>query len=76
MNPCSAGQELYCVKHSLTQNINTSYICRLAFIKGISTYYTPGRLAQSVTCLDTDAYLTADPGLRVRSRSAPYFRGD
>ena len=30
----------------------------------------PGRVAQSVTCLDTDACLTADPG------QAPYFRGD
>ena len=27
----------------------------------------PGRVAQSVTCLATDACLTADPGSRVRS---------
>ena len=37
----------------------------------------PGRVAQSVTCLATDACLTADPGVAssfpVRS---PYFRGD
>ena len=25
--------------------------------------YLPGRVAQSVTCLATDAYLTADPGV-------------
>ena len=25
--------------------------------------YTPGRVAQSVTCLATDACLTADPGV-------------
>ena len=31
----------------------------------------PGRVAQSVTCLATDAFLTADPGVRVRSRSGP-----
>ena len=30
----------------------------------------PGRVAQSVTCLATDACLTADPG------PVPYFRGD
>ena len=26
-------------------------------------YYSPGRVAQSVTCLATDACLTADPGV-------------
>ena len=26
-------------------------------------YHLPGRVAQSVTCLATDAYLTADPGV-------------
>ena len=31
----------------------------------------PGRVAQSVTCLATDACLAADPGARVRSRSGP-----
>ena len=31
----------------------------------------PGRVAQWVTCLATDACLTADPGV-----SVPYFRGD
>ena len=30
-----------------------------------------GREAQSVTCLATDACLTADPGVQVRSRSGP-----
>ena len=27
------------------------------------TFIIPGRLAQSVTCLETDASLTADPGV-------------
>ena len=26
-------------------------------------FFLPGRVAQSVTCLATDAYLTADPGV-------------
>ena len=34
-------------------------------------YHLPGRVAQSVTCQATDAYLTADPGDGVRSRSGP-----
>ena len=33
----------------------------------------PGRVAQSVTCLATDACLTADPGV---ASSIPAFRGD
>ena len=37
----------------------------------------PGRIAQSVTCLATDASLTADPGVREFDPSpVPYFRGD
>ena len=28
-----------------------------------STFYMPGRVAQSVTCMATDACLTADPGV-------------
>ena len=28
-----------------------------------SNRYTPGRVGQSVMCLATDAYLTADPGV-------------
>ena len=37
----------------------------------------PGRVAQSVTCLATDAYLTADPGGREFDPGpVPYFRGD
>ena len=35
----------------------------------------PGRVAQSVTCLATDACLTADPGVAA-SIPVPYFRGD
>ena len=30
---------------------------------GWSPVYKPGRVAQSVTCLATDVYLTADPGV-------------
>ena len=33
----------------------------------------PGRAAQSVTCLATDACLTVDPGV---ASSVPYFRRD
>ena len=39
----------------------------------------PGRVAQSVTCLATDACLTADPGGGGREFDPgpfPYFRGD
>ena len=37
----------------------------------------PGRVAQSVTCLATDASLTADPGGRdFDPGPVPYFRGD
>ena len=36
----------------------------------------PGRIAQSVTCLATDANLTADPGSRVRSRSHTFVEID
>ena len=35
----------------------------------------PGRIAQSVTCLATDASLTADPGV-ASSIPVPYFSGD
>ena len=35
----------------------------------------PGRVALSVTCLATDACLTADPGV-ASSIPVPYFRGD
>ena len=32
-------------------------------IKSTNAYVLPGRVAQSVTCLATDASLTADPGV-------------
>ena len=35
------------------------------------TFKEPGRVAQTVTCLATDASLTADPGSLVRSRPSP-----
>ena len=38
--------------------------------------FLPGRVAQSVTRLATDASLTADPGIQVRPGSVPYFSGD
>ena len=37
----------------------------------------PGRVAQSVTCLATDASLTADPGVAsFYPGPVPYFHGD
>ena len=40
-------------------------------------YGIPGRVAQSVTCLATDACLTADPGVASSIPvPVPYFRGD
>ena len=37
----------------------------------------PGRVAQSITCLVTDACLTADPGVASSIPAlVPYFRGD
>ena len=39
--------------------------------------FVPGRVAQSVTCLATDASLTADPGVASSiPYPVPYFRGD
>ena len=35
----------------------------LLISKTYHKYLTPGRIAQSVTCLATDASLTADPGV-------------
>ena len=37
----------------------------------LSIQIEPGRVAQSVMCLATDASLTADPGSQVRSRPGP-----
>ena len=36
-------------------------------------YLIPGCRAQSVTCLATDASLTADPGVEFDPRRVPYF---
>ena len=38
-------------------------IVKLTFHRQSTSKYWPGRVAQSVTCLATDAYLTADPGV-------------
>ena len=40
------------------------------------TSLPPGRVAQSVTCLATDACLTADPGVASSNDPVPYYRGD
>ena len=37
---------------------------------------TPGRVAQSVTCLATDASLTADPGVAILARSHTFVEID
>ena len=36
----------------------------------------PGRVALSMTCLATDASLTADPGGEFARGPVPYFSGD
>ena len=41
-----------------------------------SVYLIPGREVQLVTCLATDAYLTADSGVESSVPADPYFRGD
>ena len=40
-------------------------IMRKAKVANLAVYtsFLPGRVAQSVTCLATDAWLTADPGV-------------
>ena len=46
-------------------------------ISNCQSIYIPGRVAQSVTCLATDASLTADPGVACSIPARfPYFRGD
>ena len=49
-----------------SESPNYSRYARLAahlYIKGSVTVFIQGRVAQSVTCLATDASLTADPGV-------------
>ena len=36
---------------------------KLILTNPFKQYFTPGHIAQSVTCLATDASLTADPGV-------------
>ena len=38
-------------------------LCKIAFVFKMFQVFLPGRVAQSVTCLATDACLTADPGV-------------
>ena len=49
-------------------NLNNSLVIFLRVIsvkyaKSNSDFFSPGRVAQSVTCLATDACMTADPGV-------------
>ena len=48
--------------------LNTYHLLRITYYLSLITYYllliiSPGRVAQSVTCLATDASLIADPGV-------------
>ena len=52
----------------MPKDLNTAYACPLSkkVDTNLASYYRPcvtGRVAQSVTCLVTDAKLTADPGV-------------
>ena len=38
-------------------------VCWQTIFMKYHTLFLPGRIAQTVTCLATDAYLTADPGV-------------
>ena len=46
---------------TLCMHDNFSSFCHLLISK--STFFEPGRVVQSVTCLATDACLSADPGV-------------
>ena len=55
--------------------LSTRFICYFSDL--FFTIKLPGRVAQSVTCLGTDASLTADQGGREFDPSpVPYFHGD
>ena len=49
-------------------------LCRLRTLHFVE-FVLPGRVAQLVMCLTTDACLIADPGV-ASSIPAPHFRGD
>ena len=49
-----------CPVYNVTRDIEYIY---LLCINPIHWIGSPGRVAQSVTCLATDAFLTADPGV-------------
>ena len=55
-------------------------MCNLAHVKMLTftTYKLPGHVAQSVTCLTTDARLTADPGVAssILARSSTFVEID
>ena len=51
-------------QHTLLSSAVKGHFKRGVWIGGIGPYLCiPGRVAQSVTCLVTDACLTADPGV-------------
>ena len=62
------------------QRVNDSevlyHFCGIS--SGSSLGFPPGRVAQSVTCLATDASLTADPGVAssIRARSHTFVEID
>ena len=63
---------------ALVEYYRKSFLNIVAFTVKYSTFtysHEPGHIAQSVTCLATDASLTADPGV-ASSIPVPYFRGD
>ena len=44
-------------------SLSYPYMMHFSLFVGLFTSKTPGPVAQSVTCLATDACLTADPGV-------------
>ena len=54
---------LFCLFQSITYGLLSNQRLSGHYFVYFSQYYIPGRVAQSVTCLDTDACLTADPGV-------------
>ena len=56
-------QKIFCVKNAFSFMHLYKYEAEHYFPFGTPFIYVPGRVAQSVTCLATDACLTADPGV-------------
>ena len=72
------------LKDSIILNRNTAdqYSLLLSILLVVTSHklmgHVSGRVAQSVTCLATDAYLTADPGVArsIRARSHTFVEID